>query len=88
MIYLLYLGLVLVLAYFIIRGKGNKTFSIAYRASMLAGSITGLIYLYNCYNGNYNPTPAYHSIVTFLLFALLNWIKNSFKIIIFDRRFR
>lgn len=87
MIYL-YGGLVLLLVYFVIRGKGNRTFSIAYSSSLTVGLLTGFLYLYNCNNGNYDPSPAYHSIIAFTLFVLLQWAKSSFKIILFDRRFR
>ncbi len=80
--------IVSLVVYFVVKGKGNKAFSIIFLALAISGLYDGFIYLYNCYNGNYDPRLAYYSIIAFSLFVLLCWIKNSFKIILFDRRFK
>jgi hypothetical protein len=87
-IYYGYVTVALVIAYLIIKGKGNKTFSVAYMASMTVFAIDGLLYLRFCYLGIYDPTPAYHSLTALLLFAFLQWAKMSYNIKLFDRKWR
>jgi len=87
-VYYGYLVVALIIAYLVIRGKGNKTFSVAYMASVTVFAIDSLIYLRYCYLGINDPTPAYHSLTAILIFSFLQWAKSAYKIILFDRRWR
>ncbi len=87
-VYCGYLVVALIIAYLIIKGKGNKTFTVAYLASITTFAIDGIIYLRFSYLGINDPAPAYHALTALTIFLLLHWAKKSFKIILFDRRFR
>lgn len=87
-VYYGYLFIALVIAYLIVRGKGNKTFSIAYMSSITIFLTTGYFYFFFSYHGINDPTPAYHSLSALTIFLLLQWAKKSFRVKLFDRRYR
>jgi len=87
-VYYGYLAVALFIAYLVVKGKGNSTFSIAYMASITVFVIDGLIYWRYCSLDVNDPTPVYHALSAVTIFFLLHWAKRSYKIKLFDRRFR